>query len=87
MHVGTGLYDDLIGTRTKTGSGLAGMVWPCGNAFSVDDSQTWSHRLLGARRDVLRAVVGVRLKIARSTGAGTDVGGVIGVMVKVSVSD
>lgn len=74
MRVGAGLYDDLVGTRARPGAGLAGTVWQTGQPLAIDDYQKWEGRLSGARRDRLRAVVGVPLK----RGEGGETVGVIG---------
>ncbi|HEY6041174.1 MAG TPA: GAF domain-containing protein, partial [Anaerolineae bacterium] len=72
MRVGTGLYDDLVGVRARPGAGLAGQVWETGEPLAIDDYQKWPARLPGARRDLLRGVVGVPLR------SGDRTAGVIG---------
>lgn len=62
LRVGTGLYDDLVGTRAQSGVGLAGTVWQTGKPLVIDDYQKWEGRLPGSRRDALRALVGIPLK-------------------------
>lgn len=79
MRVGSGLYDDLIGTRAQRGIGLAGTVWETGKPMVIDNYQKWEGRLPGSRRDALRAVVGVPLKRGAGSGSADDVTvGVIG---------
>lgn len=79
MRVGTGLYDDLIGTRAQRGIGLAGTVWHTGKPMVIDNYQKWEGRLPGSRRDALRAVVGVPLKRGAGRGSADDMTiGVIG---------
>ncbi len=68
MRVGSGLYDDLVGTRAQKGVGLAGSVWQSGEPMTIEDYQKWEGRLPGSRRDALRAIVAVPLK--RGGGAG-----------------
>jgi GAF domain-containing protein/HAMP domain-containing protein len=79
MRVGTGLYDDLVGTHAQRGIGLAGTVWQTGEPMTIDDYQKWEGRLPGSRRDALRAIVGVPLKRgAGKGGADNETVGVIG---------
>lgn len=61
MRVGSGLYDDLIGTRAQQGVGVAGTVWQTGAPMVVEDYQKWEGRLPGSRRDALHAIAAVPL--------------------------
>ncbi len=72
MRVGSGLYDDLVGTRAQEGVGLAGSVWQTGEPMIIEDYQKWEGRLPGSRRDALRAIVAVPLKRGRGTGSADD---------------
>jgi GAF domain-containing protein len=72
MRVGTGLYDDLVGTHAQRGIGLAGTVWQTGKPMIIDDYQKWEGRLPGSRRDALRAIVGVPLKRGAGKGGAED---------------
>ncbi|HZQ10850.1 MAG TPA: GAF domain-containing protein, partial [Anaerolineae bacterium] len=76
MRVGTGLYDDLVGTHAQPGVGLAGTVWQTGQPMVIEDYQQWEGRLPGSRRDALRAIVGVPLTRGSegNSGAGETVG-------------
>lgn len=79
MRVGSGLYDDLVGTRASRGVGLAGTVWQSGESMSIDDYQEWEGRLPGSRRDALHSIVAVPLKRgAGQGGADDETVGVIG---------
>ncbi|MBI4670815.1 MAG: GAF domain-containing protein [Chloroflexi bacterium] len=80
MRVGTGLYDDLIGTHAQRGIGLAGTVWQSGTPMIIENYQKWEGRLPGTRRDALRAIVGVPLKRGAQSSAplSGDTVGVIG---------
>lgn len=80
MRVGTGLYDDLVGTHAQRGVGLAGTVWQTGQPMVIEDYQKWEGRLPGSRRDALRAVVGVPLTRGTegSSSGGGETIGVIG---------
>jgi two-component sensor histidine kinase/putative methionine-R-sulfoxide reductase with GAF domain len=72
LRVGAGLYDDLVGARTRPGVGLVGTVWQTGESLAIDDYQNWTGHLTGVRREQIRSVVGVPLK------SGDEVVGVIG---------
>lgn len=72
LRVGTGLYADLVGSRTRPGRGLAGTVWETGEPLALEDYQQWSYRLPDPQRDAIRSVIGVPLK------TGSQVVGVIG---------
>lgn len=72
MRVGTGLYDDLIGTQAQRGIGLAGTVWQSGEPMVIEDYQKWEGRLPGSRRDALHAIVGVPLKLGAGKGSADD---------------
>lgn len=72
LRVGTGLYDDLVGARTRLGVGLVGAVWQTGESLAINDYQNWSGHLTGARRSQIRSVVGVPMRTA------DDVVGVVG---------
>lgn len=72
MRVGSGLYDDLIGTRAQAGVGMAGTVWQSGEPMVIEDYQKWEGRLPGSRRDALRAIVAVPLKRGVGQGASDD---------------
>lgn len=61
MRVGSGLYDDLIGTRAQSGVGVAGTVWQTGMPMVIEDYQKWEGRLPGSRRDALHAIAAVPL--------------------------
>ncbi len=63
MRVGIGTYANLVGTHAQPGVGLAGIVWQSGTSLAVDDYQSWTGRLAGSERSVLRAVVGVPLRV------------------------
>lgn len=78
MRVGSGLYDDLVGTRAQRGVGLAGSVWQTGEPMIIDDYQKWAGRLPGSRRDALRAIVAVPL--ARGAGKGSADDETVGVI-------
>lgn len=72
MRVGSGLYDDLVGTQAQPGVGLAGTVWQTGAPMIIEDYQTWEGRLPGSRRDALRAIVAVPLKHGTKHGKSTE---------------
>lgn len=72
MRVGSGLYDDLIGTRAQAGVGMAGTVWQTGKPMVIRDYQKWEGRLPGSRRDALRAIVALPLKRGAGKGSGDD---------------
>lgn len=72
LRVGMGLYDDLVGSIIRQGSGLTGTVWETGEPMVVNDYRHWNQRLTDSRRAALRAVVGVPLKY------GNAIRGVIG---------
>lgn len=78
MRVGSGLYDDLVGTRAQSGVGLAGTVWQTGAPRVIEDYQTWEGRLPGSRRDALHAIAAVPLKRGAGTGTAGETVGVIG---------
>lgn len=72
MRVGSGLYDDLIGTRAQAGVGMAGTVWQTGKPMVIRDYQKWEGRLPGSRRDALRAIVALPLKRGAGKGSADD---------------
>ncbi len=72
MRVGSGVYDDLVGTRAQAGVGLAGTVWQTGEVMIIEDYQKWEGRLPGSRRDALRAIVAVPLKRGAGKGSKDD---------------
>lgn len=78
MRVGSGLYDDLVGTRAQEGVGLAGTVWQTGQPMTIEDYQKWEGRLPGSRRDALHAIVAVPLTRGSAEGGEEVTVGVIG---------
>jgi diguanylate cyclase (GGDEF)-like protein len=72
VRIGIGAFANLVGMRTKQGTGLAGVVWETGQPLVVDDYHAWPGRLPDPHFDILHAVVGVPLK------SGEAVIGVIG---------
>ena len=69
---GVGLFKDRRGTIIHSGEGVAGVVWQTGRAVTVENYQTWRHRLRGLAREKLRSAIGVPLK------SGDEIVGVIG---------
>ncbi|MCI0559942.1 MAG: GAF domain-containing protein, partial [Nitrososphaera sp.] len=74
MKVGVGVYSKLIGQRIKPGEGFNGRIWQTGQSLVVEDYSVWPGRMPDPEFDILRAVVGVPLKI------GSRVVGVLGLV-------
>ena len=62
LRYGVGLYEPLIGARTRPGRGLAGTVWESGKSLVLADYQQWDKRLIDPQREAIRSVIGVPLK-------------------------
>jgi PAS domain S-box-containing protein len=62
---GIGVWKDLLGLRIKFGEGLVGKIWQTGQPLIVKNYSNWPGRALEPKYDVLRAVVGVPLKLGQ----------------------
>lgn len=62
IHVGMGLFSDLMGLTVEKGEGLSGQVWQSGRPMLVDDYHKWPDRLPDASLDTIHSVVGIPLK-------------------------
>ena len=69
-RVGTGIFDDLVGTRLKYGEGVSGLIWKTGEPMAVHDYSNYPNRLQGWEQ--VRTVVGVPLR------SGDEIVGVLG---------
>lgn len=74
VHVGTGVFRDLVDHRLAVGEGVAGRVAQTGEPLVVDDYSTWAGAQAELRGMLLRAVVGVPLN------GGREVLGVLGLV-------
>jgi diguanylate cyclase (GGDEF)-like protein len=61
VHVGTGIFRDLVNHRLPVGEGLGGRVARTGEPLVVDDYSTWDGAQAELRTLPFRAVVGVPL--------------------------
>lgn len=61
VHVGTGIFRDLVNHRLPVGEGLRGRVARTGEPLVVDDYSTWDGAQAELRTLRFRAVVGVPL--------------------------
>lgn len=63
MRVGTGLFEQMVGSKAHYGLGASGIVWQSGQPLVIEDYQTWEGRIAkspGASR--LRSLVSIPLK-------------------------
>lgn len=62
MSVGTGVFDQMVGSKARRGIGATGIVWESGQTLVIDDYQKWQGRLAKPGSLQLASVVSVPLK-------------------------
>lgn len=62
LSVGTGIFEQMIGTKTQKSFGATGTVWATGEPLVIDDYQKWQGQLAKPGSNLVHSLVCVPLK-------------------------